>query len=144
MWAARRSWPRCARVCVVPDAPATILFIGDVVGGLGRRALLGLLPGLREELTPDAVVVNADFGHAMTTLVPGRLRRRWTDATIARKRFSCSTFMLYLGIEGRYDQLLHHNIYMARDYRRNLDEIENQHVPSAAGQRIGHVKQCHA
>jgi phytoene desaturase len=92
----------------------------------GRRAV-----GVRTatgELRADAVVVNADFGHAMTTLVPGRLRRRWTDATIARKRFSCSTFMLYLGIEGRYDQLLHHNIFVARDYRRNLDEIENQHV----------------
>ena len=42
------------------DAPATILFIGDVVGGLGRRTLLGLLPGLREELAPDAVVVNGE------------------------------------------------------------------------------------
>ena len=92
----------------------------------GRRAV-----GVRTatgELRADAVVVNADFGHAMKTLVPDRLRRRWTDATLARKRFSCSTFMLYLGIEGRYDQLMHHNIYMARDYRRNLDEIENQHV----------------
>jgi len=38
--------------------------------------------------------------------------------------------MLYLGIEGRYDQLAHHNIYIAADYRRNLDEIENQHVLS--------------
>ena len=92
----------------------------------GRRAV-----GVRTatgELRADAVVVNADFGHAMTTLVPDRLRHRWTDATIARKRFSCSTFMLYLGIEGRYEQLMHHNIYVARDYRQNLDEIENQHV----------------
>lgn len=92
----------------------------------GRRAV-----GVRTaagETRADAVVVNADFGHAMTTLVPNRLRRRWTDASIARKRFSCSTFMLYLGIEGRCDQLQHHNIYVARDYRRNLDEIEHQHV----------------
>lgn len=44
----------------MPDASATILFIGDVVGGLGRRTLLGLLPGLREEYTPDAVVVNGE------------------------------------------------------------------------------------
>jgi len=79
----------------------------------------------------DGVVINADFGHAMTTLVPNRLRRKWTDATIARKRFSCSTFMLYLGVEGRYDQLAHHNIYVAKDYRQNLDEIERQHVLSA-------------
>jgi phytoene desaturase len=36
--------------------------------------------------------------------------------------------MLYLGIEGHFDQLAHHNIYVARNYRQNLDEIENQHV----------------
>ncbi len=92
----------------------------------GRRAV-----GVRTssgELRADAVVVNADFGHAMTKLVPNQLRRRWTDETIASKRFSCSTFMLYLGIEGRCDDLAHHNIYMAKDYQRNLDEIENQHV----------------
>lgn len=39
---------------------ASILFIGDVVGGLGRRALLGLLPGLRERLEPTFLVVNAE------------------------------------------------------------------------------------
>lgn len=82
------------------------------------------------EYRADAVVLNADFAHAMTTLVPNRLRRKWTDETIARKRFSCSTFMLYLGIEGRCDELQHHNIYIAANYRRNLDEIENQHVLS--------------
>jgi phytoene desaturase len=92
----------------------------------GRRAV-----GVRTaqgEHRADAVVVNADFGHAMTTLVPNRLRRKWNDATIARKRFSCSTFMLYLGIEGRCDQLAHHNIYVAKDYRQNLDDIEHRHV----------------
>ncbi|MDH7503262.1 MAG: phytoene desaturase, partial [Verrucomicrobiota bacterium] len=58
------------------------------------------------------------------------LRRRWTNENIAQKRFSCSTFMMYLGVEGRFDQLAHHNIYIARDYRRNLLEIEEQHVLS--------------
>jgi len=76
----------------------------------------------------DAVVVNADFGHAMTKLIPNRLRRRWTDATIAKKKFSCSTFMLYLGIEGRFDHLAHHNIYVTKNYRQNLDEIEKAHL----------------
>lgn len=80
------------------------------------------------EYRADAVVVNADFGHAMTTLVPNRLRRKWTDQTLARKRFSCSTFMLYLGLEGRCDELEHHNIYIAANYRRNLEDIEQRHV----------------
>jgi 2',3'-cyclic-nucleotide 2'-phosphodiesterase len=44
----------------VPDAPATILFVGDLVGGLGRRTLLGLLPALRERHDPTFVVVNGE------------------------------------------------------------------------------------
>jgi 2',3'-cyclic-nucleotide 2'-phosphodiesterase len=44
----------------VPDVPASILFIGDVVGGLGRRTLLALLPGLLERHRPTFVVVNAE------------------------------------------------------------------------------------
>jgi metallophosphoesterase (TIGR00282 family) len=42
------------------DDTATILFIGDVVGGLGRRTLLALLPGLREAHAPDFVVANGE------------------------------------------------------------------------------------
>jgi metallophosphoesterase (TIGR00282 family) len=44
----------------VPEAAATLLFVGDVVGGLGRRTLLGLLPALRAEHAPTFVVVNAE------------------------------------------------------------------------------------
>ncbi len=91
----------------------------------GRRAV-GVRTATGEQRA-DAVVLNADFGHALTTLVPNQRRRRWTDATIATKRFSCSTFMLYLGLEGRCDELQHHNIYVAENYRQNLDEIEHQH-----------------
>jgi phytoene desaturase len=78
----------------------------------------------------DAVVVNADFAHAITRLAPDHLRRRWTDRRIARKQYSCSTFMMYLGIQGRFDHLDHHTIYIAADYARNLEEIEERHVLS--------------
>jgi metallophosphoesterase (TIGR00282 family) len=44
----------------VADAPTSILFIGDVVGGLGRRTLLALLPQLRKRYDPTFVVVNAE------------------------------------------------------------------------------------
>jgi metallophosphoesterase (TIGR00282 family) len=37
-----------------------LLFVGDVVGGLGRRTLAALLPGLRERHQPDFVVVNGE------------------------------------------------------------------------------------
>jgi metallophosphoesterase (TIGR00282 family) len=41
-------------------AEARILFIGDVVGGLGRRTLLDCLPVLRERHDPTFVVVNGE------------------------------------------------------------------------------------
>ncbi|MGE5636327.1 MAG: TIGR00282 family metallophosphoesterase [Nocardioidaceae bacterium] len=37
-----------------------LLFIGDVVGGIGRRTLAALLPELRERHAPDFVVVNGE------------------------------------------------------------------------------------
>ena len=66
----------------------------------GRRAV-----GVRTaqgEQRADAVMVNADFANAITKLVPNNLRRRWSDAKVAKKDFSCSTFMLYLGVEGKF------------------------------------------
>ena len=74
--------------------------------------------------------MNADFARAMQRLVPDRLRRRWTDRRIGQKRFSCSTFMLYLGLEGRYQQLPHHTIYVSSDYEQNLRDIESRQVLS--------------
>jgi metallophosphoesterase (TIGR00282 family) len=41
-------------------AAAGILFVGDVVGGLGRRTLLDCLAPLRERYAPTFVVVNAE------------------------------------------------------------------------------------
>jgi hypothetical protein len=40
--------------------PTTILFAGDIVGGIGRRTLLALMPSLTERHAPDFVVVNGE------------------------------------------------------------------------------------
>jgi phytoene desaturase len=78
----------------------------------------------------DALVINADFARVMSRLVPDRLRQRWTDKKLARKKYSCSTFMLYLGIDGCYDDVDHHTIYTSKDYVGNLADIETKHVLS--------------
>ena len=94
----------------------------------GRRAI-----GVRTrsgELRADAMVVNADFAHAMTRLVPAAARRKWTDRKIARSKYSCSTFMMYLGLEGTQEELPHHSIWLPESYRDNLVDIEERHVLS--------------
>ncbi|MDQ6818453.1 MAG: TIGR00282 family metallophosphoesterase [Actinomycetota bacterium] len=40
--------------------PVNILFVGDVVGGIGKRTLLTLLPTLRDAHSPDFIVVNGE------------------------------------------------------------------------------------
>jgi len=51
-----------AENAVAPDgvAPARILFVGDVVGGIGRATLIDSLPVLRERFDPTFVVVNGE------------------------------------------------------------------------------------
>jgi metallophosphoesterase (TIGR00282 family) len=39
---------------------AKILFVGDIVGGLGKRTLMRLLPELRERFAPDFVIANGE------------------------------------------------------------------------------------
>ncbi|MCC5829476.1 MAG: phytoene desaturase [Phycisphaeraceae bacterium] len=82
------------------------------------------------EWDADALVINADFAEAMRRLIPDQHRRRWTDRRIQKKKFSCSTFMMYLGIEGLEEDLAHHTIFLARDYQQNIEDIDRRHVVS--------------
>ncbi len=78
-------------------------------------------------LQADAVVVNADFAGAMRRMVPNHLRTKWTNEKLAKKKYSCSTFMMYLGIDGCFDDVSHHTIYLAENYKDNLRDIEERH-----------------
>jgi phytoene desaturase len=78
----------------------------------------------------ESLVINADFANTMTKLVPNHLRKKWSDEKLAKKKYSCSTYMMYLGIEGQYDNLAHHTVFIPDDYDKNLEEIENQSVLS--------------
>ncbi len=81
----------------------------------------------KEVISADKVVLNADFAHAMSTMVPNQKRKKWTDKKLAKKSYSCSTFMLYLGVDKMYD-LPHHQIYASKEYEQNLKEITEHRV----------------
>lgn len=50
------------------------ILVGDVVGGVGMRALLAALPGLREAHRPDVVIVNAENAAAGAGTSPRQAR----------------------------------------------------------------------
>lgn len=102
--------------------------LGEAVTGIEFRGKRAVAVRTERGVHPcDALVVNADFAQAMRTLVPDALRRRWRDRRIEKARYSCSTFMMYLGLEGRVE-LPHHTIWLASDYVENLADIETRHV----------------
>ena len=80
-----------------------------------------------EILHADAVVMNADYGHAATKLFG---KKSVPESTMRKKQFSCSTFMLYLGVDTLYENEAHHQILFADDYRRNVQEIQGERVVS--------------
>ena len=79
------------------------------------------------EFYADKVVMNADFAQGMTSLFPDNVRKKWSNKKIDNKKYSCSTFMLYLGVNRTYDDLPHHQIYASKDYVSNLEDIEKHH-----------------
>jgi phytoene desaturase len=103
----------------------------------GRRAKGVEIGGLRHDA--DAVVVNADFAHAIPKLIPDRVRSAWTDRKIAKARYSCSTFMLYLGLDIPLPNLAHHNVILSERYRENISQIETGEIPEIPSLYVQHA-----
>jgi phytoene desaturase len=93
----------------------------------------GRVQGVRlengEAMFADEVVINADFAHAMTHLVEDQQLRKYNAKHLNKLDYSCSTFMLYLGLDKVYD-LPHHTIVFAGAYRQNIENIFNQKILS--------------
>ncbi len=77
----------------------------------------------------DEIVVNADFAHAMTSLIEGSTLTKFSKEKLEMKDYSCSTFMLYLGVNKTYD-LPHHLIVFSDDYKKNVEEITKTKILS--------------
>lgn len=96
---------------------------------LEGRKVKGLLLESGERIAADEVVINADFAHAMTTLVKQGTLKKYSEKKLNKKKYSCSTFMLYLGVNKKID-LPHHTIWFAKDYRKNVEEITKEKILS--------------
>jgi len=83
----------------------SILFVGDVVGGLGRRTLLDCLPILRESHHPTFVVVNAENaagGLGVTPKIADELFAAGVDAiTLGNHAYHRREIYPYLENESR-------------------------------------------
>lgn len=65
----------------------------------------------------------------MTKIIKPGILKKYSEQKLEKKPFSCSTFMLYLGVNKKFD-LPHHTIWFAKDYRKNVEEITKAKILS--------------
>lgn len=107
---------RCAE-----DLGATFRFNAPVKRVLTKAgAAVGVELESGETLDADAVVINADLPYAAQKLIDPEIRQgtRLSDRSLDSAKYSCSTFMLYLGLDTVYRDLPHHLIYLSNAARR--------------------------
>ncbi len=119
-------------LCKISDAMAKVFVEngGKLRLGSGVKEVLfdgGRVKGVTlddgETLPCDDAIMNADYAHAVTSLLNGQSRPK---ADLEKKKFSCSTFMLYLGLDTIYRDEPHHHIIFADDYRKNVEDIKGE------------------
>ena len=89
---------------------------------LEGRKVRGVVLVSGENISADETVLNADFGYAMKHLVPPGVLKKYSPEKVDAREYSCSTFMLYLGLDKVYD-VPHHTIFFAGDYKKNINDI---------------------
>ncbi|HAX02617.1 MAG: hypothetical protein A2Y45_01740 [Tenericutes bacterium GWC2_34_14] len=77
-----------------------------------------------EKILSDVVVMNADFAYAMTQLFNQKDLRKYKKEKTEKKKYSISTWMMYLGINRKLD-LPHHEIIFSDDYNQYLKDLMN-------------------
>jgi len=95
-----------------------------------RKEVRGVELESGEKVLCDDVIINADFAYAATHLVEPGLLKKYSASNLQKKQYSCSTFMIYLGVNKKFDYLPHHNILFSSDYRKNVDEITEKKILS--------------
>ncbi len=81
-------------------------------------------------LPADVVVSNADVAYTYQNLLPELTRRTYTDARLARMRYSMSLVVIYFGTDRLYRShgLAHHNIILGPRYGPLLHDIFTRKV----------------
>jgi phytoene desaturase len=82
-----------------------------------------------ETIAAGAVVSNSDSVRTHRELVEGRPRERF----LQRRRYepACSGVVLYLGLDKRYEQLIHHNFVFSEDPHEEFESIYRRGEPAA-------------
>ncbi|MBQ6631643.1 MAG: phytoene desaturase [Romboutsia sp.] len=78
----------------------------------------------RENYKSDIIVCNADYPYAVKNLIKNKDSKQ-----IEKQDYSCSVFMMYLGLSKKYKELEVHNIYIGRDFKNSIQDAFKGQLP---------------
>jgi len=78
----------------------------------------------------DIIVCNADFPYAVKELIKEKKDKgKYQDNKLSKMKYSCSTFIMYLGLKKKYPKLQVHNLFLGEDFKRNIEAVFKGHLP---------------
>jgi phytoene desaturase len=89
------------------------------VQSIGRNSSSLKLSMSGQDRHYDTIVVNADYPYAQRTLL---------SRTIPQYSYSCSVYLMYLGLKTKVTGLSHHNLLFARDLKNNVQQIFDEKI----------------
>jgi phytoene desaturase len=114
-----------AGINICTDAPVQQILIEK-----GRVTGVQLESG--QVIPADLVVSNADLPYTYKHLIDAEFRHDYPDKRLDKMDYSCSGYLLYLGVDKKYDHVRHQALYFSEDYAANLDAIFNhKRLPDA-------------
>lgn len=81
-----------------------------------------------EQIYSDLVVSNSDATETVVNLIPDDAISKSRKGKAKEIEPSCSGYVLLLGLDKQYDQLVHHNIFFSEDYELEFEQIFNKKV----------------
>lgn len=92
---------------------------------------IGIKSIKNEVVFGDIIISNADFPYTMDMLIKNDTHKgKYKTSKLVDLKYTCSTFILYLGLKKKYPQLSVHNLYLNIEFKKNIDAAFTGYLPS--------------
>ncbi|WP_226035498.1 phytoene desaturase family protein [Aquibacillus saliphilus] len=92
---------------------------------------IGIKSKEKEAVFADKIISNADFPYTMDTLLKNDSHKgKYTTSKLENLNYTCSTFIIYLGLKKKYPLLSVHNLYLNSNFKENIDAAFTGQLPT--------------
>ncbi|MPQ43155.1 phytoene desaturase family protein [Clostridium tarantellae] len=109
---------------ILTDTEVTEIIIKD-------KKAIGVSTSNKENIYADIIICNSDFSYTLKELIKDKkVKKPYTVAKINSLKYSCSTFILHLGVKKYYNNLSVHNIFLNNNFKENINAPFNGYIPN--------------